>query len=215
VAETYSGWVDIVIPIWRESPATRDCITAVIRNTEQPFNLILVSSSESYTANLNQGLTRSKSTVVVIMDDDVIVPSGGIRQLAATLLDRAIVQNAAAVIPKIVGAAGLPLANGHRNIQPGQIVQVHTHQASGCCAALLKLGANGPALMDDLYLGSQWGDTDYFRTLEEIGYTIWMDGGVVVNHVMMSQRASNSRGDENRKRYHEKWPPPSCGCCDV
>jgi GT2 family glycosyltransferase len=207
----YEGPIDIVIPVWRESQTTVDCIKAVIRSTSQPFTLIVPSSQGSCARNLNMGIRMAKAPVMVLMDDDVMVESDSIRRLATTLLNLSMTKQAGAVAPRVLGAVGLPLTNATSLLNEGSgINQIRTHQISGCCVAVL---TSAGQMMDERFEGSQWNDTDFFRSLEERGFTFWVDASVSVNHVAMARRAMNNCYEENRRKYHEKWPAPSCGCC--
>lgn len=101
-------FVSIVIPCWNNVEYTRLCIDSIFRNTEEPFELILIDNGStdgtaSYFESLrkqhtnvvvisnklntgygyacNQGLAAATGDYVVIMNNDIVVPPNWLRLL--------------------------------------------------------------------------------------------------------------------------------------
>ncbi len=205
----YTGELDVVIPMYTPTCDAFRSVRGVLEATTAPVNVIVVSKKESCAANIKTGMDMSRAPVLIIMDDDVIVPVGGLRRLASSLLYLHKRHRAGAVGPRIMGPGGLPLGNTTQNLGSAELRKTRTHELSGCCFATLPgLGAEQHLG----YRGSQWQDTDFFRQLENLEYTLWFDGGVTVQH-MAGRRLNAPEDDYNRNLYHERWPAPSCGCC--
>ncbi|HHY35332.1 MAG TPA: glycosyltransferase [Firmicutes bacterium] len=102
------SFVSIVIPCWNNVEYTRLCVDSIFRNTEEPFELILIDNgstdgSAEYFESLqeqhnnvvvisnplntgygyacNQGLAAATGDYVVIMNNDIVVPPNWLRLL--------------------------------------------------------------------------------------------------------------------------------------
>jgi glycosyltransferase involved in cell wall biosynthesis len=204
----YKGPIDIVFTVWKETACTQDSLMTLLRNTTQPFNIIIVSGDESVAVNGNIGFERCKSPVIASVDDDVYVPKGWLERLVGTLTS---IPEAAVVAPRIDGPSGLPSPNSTSDMRNAELRQAMPHFISGCCF----VAENNPLFRyDEQYRGSGWEDTDFFRSVHRLGRTMWHDAGVRIRHV--SRQLNNAEHYvDNALLFHKKWPPPECMCCET
>ncbi len=204
----YDGPIDIVFTVWKPTATTYGAFSQLVRNTRQPFNVMVMSTDGSVAQNANLAFERCKSPIVASVDDDAYVPDGWLTDLVKVLEAQ---PNAAAVGPKVLGPAGLPLVNSCASLGPIEIRRVFPHFIGGCCFVMRN--DLGYRYCED-FLGSGWEDTDLFRQMHEAGHTLWHYGGVEVHHA--SRRLNNApHYKDNCIKFHERWPVPSCMCCET
>jgi O-antigen biosynthesis protein len=106
-----SGMASIVIPCWNQLEFTRQCVSALVRYTRAPWELIAVNNGSTdgtadylvgvqdaahvpvavisnvnnlgFPAAINQGLRQARGDYLVLLNNDVVATDGWLDQLVA------------------------------------------------------------------------------------------------------------------------------------
>jgi GT2 family glycosyltransferase len=112
----------VIVPCWNQLEFTRQCITALVRSTRRPWELIVVnngstdgtreylagvqdaaavpvtvianSTNVGFPAAINQGLVQARGEYLILLNNDAVVTEGWLEQLIA--LTRAVPKEAEA-----------------------------------------------------------------------------------------------------------------------
>lgn len=99
--------ISIIIPSLNAHDMTEDCILAVIKNTADPFEIVLIDNGSippysieaahgrgiiirnetntGFPCAVNQGIRQAKGDVIVLLNNDVIITPGALNRLASWL----------------------------------------------------------------------------------------------------------------------------------
>lgn len=137
--------------------------------------------------------------MILMMDDDVLVPPGFASKMLRCL-DRG-----AVVACRMTSPDGSP-QNGLAKLKPGEVVEC---TPPGTCFVYDRTKV--PAEFDEGYEGSQWEDTDFMVQVQQLGLKTVATGDVHIIHdnPFFRQEMTEEKKEvwnRNRARFVSKWP---------
>jgi glycosyltransferase involved in cell wall biosynthesis len=109
--DVFRGFASVIVPCWNQLEFTRHCITALVRHTRRPWELIVVDNGSTdgtaiylagvhdaaavpvtvisnrenrgFPAAINQGLAAARGEYLVMLNNDVVVTDAWLDQLTA------------------------------------------------------------------------------------------------------------------------------------
>ena len=191
---------DIIIPIWNQLEATRECIDSIMRHTDYPYRLILIDNgsdreTEDYLKGLkgtkdardlllirnsenlgfvkavNQGIKASDAPYLCVMNNDTIATSGWLKEMVAVMEAH----------PEI----GLmnPSSNTSGQFPEGTSVDAYAaglrksrgqiqelYTFRGFCMLLKREVVEKLGVLDEVYHFGYFDDTDYCKRAQALGF---------------------------------------------
>jgi GT2 family glycosyltransferase len=238
----------VVMPVLDNLACTRMALESLLANTHARFEAIVVDNGSSeetrqylevlgsrnrhvrvlrnernrgFAAACNQGMAAAKGELLVLLNNDTIVPPGWLLGLARPLAVKAIGLvgpttnrcGGAAEVRTSYESYGemLEFAAERRAAMEGK-PPINTTVAEMFCAAFRRhvLDAVGP--LDERFELGMFEDDDYVRRVRDAGYQVVRVEDVFVHHfgeASLGLLAAEGRYGElfhaNRQRYEEKW----------
>lgn len=235
----------LITPVFNRADYTLRCIESVRRNTTTPFEWIIVDNASSdstprelrkiaakdrrikivrnernlgFAPAVNQGLRKAKGDVLVVLNNDVIVPPGWLEGLVSTL-DQ----------DSGLGAAG-PCTNQaadvhqHRHARyeikdfdsfatawamryAGRVREMH--RLIGFCMALRREAVEQIGLLDERFRIGGYEDYDYSLRLRQAGWRLALVEQVFLHHFghvsYKNDDAWLKTAEANREVFLDKW----------
>jgi len=235
----------LITPVFNKIDYTARCIESVRRNTPERFEWIILDNASSdatprklrelakkdrrirvirnernlgFAPAVNQGLRKSKGDVMVLLNNDVIVPPGWLSGLLSCL-DQ----------DEGLGAAG-PCTNQaadvhqHRHARyelggfdafatawglrySGRIREMH--RLIGFCMALRREAVEQVGLFDERFRVGGYEDYDYSLRLRQAGWRLALVESVFVHHFAHVSYKNNDAwlktAERNREVFLDKW----------
>ncbi len=191
---------NIIIPVWNQLEATRDCINSIKRCTEYPYRLIIVDNASDYeTATyledlkkssdtdvmlvrneknegfikaVNKGISLSKTAYLCILNNDTLVTDGWLSEMVNVLDKNPLI----GIVNPSSNALGQKLPYG---TTPGEFAEssktqsglfVELGSAFGFCMLVGKKLFDTIGLFDEVYGMGNFEDTDFSLRAKEKGY---------------------------------------------
>lgn len=183
---------DICIPCWENSVKLDETIANVVESdvrAQMPIKFIISVEKQSVVKNRLDCLSRSKSSYVLWLDDDIkFQEQGWDWKLYNSLFTN----------PKR-GITGVNVvhwqAADNRPTRPsGPLLDV--------CGAVMMCRKIPGVEFDPKYIGSQWEDTDYCYQVRQAGYEVVQDNSLWVLHY---NEEKNRDYTHNRAYFNSKW----------
>ena len=211
---------DIIIPVWNQLEATRECLRHILCNTKYPYRIIIVDNgSEPLTADfleefkkenrekghlirnednegfvkaINQGLKASRAPYVCFMNNDTMPGEGWLTELVS--------------FAESHKEAGLlnPLCKGHiqKNMTIDEYARIvalnrgkymEMNQCQGFCMLVKRSVIDKIGYLDETFGIGGFDDTDYSRRAHGAGYTSVSVHSAYVYHE--EHKSFNAMGD--------------------
>jgi GT2 family glycosyltransferase len=241
----------IVVATWENLVFARLCLESVLANTSSPtYELMVVDNGSAdetpeylrslagahpqvrvitndrnrgFPAAVNQGLAAARGQLMVILNDDTVVPPGWLQRLARHLDDAGLglvgpMTNHSpdeAQIEASYRTYGelLEFARAHGRASPSHLVEVET--VLMFCAALRRDVYRRVGPLDEGFQLGLFEDDDYSTRVRAGGYRVAYARDVFVHHFGQTTLGRLARSGEygalfhaNRRRFEEKWGVP-------
>lgn len=190
---------DIVIPVYETNLNIQKLLLEITRNTAPPYNLILVSRSQSAAKNRNYGMERAKSPYVIMCDDDIeALPPAWNRRLINILKENREILAVSARLMLPGGRPGPNTANNYDLSQPLVPVEIIP---TACCVF-----RRTDVRFDERYIRAGWEDTDFFMQLKEkYGEQFAIANTVRVIHLNEEKNNGGMKNLFNQQLFSRKW----------
>jgi len=224
--------VSIVIPLFNQLAYTKQCVKSLRCNTIDNTEVLLIDNCSSdgtseYLAtctdlkvirnpvNLgcagawNQGVRETRSEWVVILNNDVIVPSGWLNGL----LDAAEQERLDVVSPGIrEGEHNYDIELYARDFVERMKHVVRCGVADGICFMVHRRVFETIGLFDENFRIGQFEDADFFRRAKLSGFRLGITGRSFIHHfgsvtqkALAREQADKPYVAENRAYFRKKW----------
>jgi len=189
--------IDIIIPsVTTQNERLRDVIMSISRYTKD-YNIIPIVSDESCSVNINNGIKKSTTEYISLIDNDIVLCRDWLLHMSM-VLDK--YKDIGLVSAKIVNMKGMPYNDVYINSPDNMISEVYT--IGGTCVLYRKsIGI----MMDEKYKGGWWNDTHFACDIFNKGYKIVVDGYVHVKHNCSFTNAYKSAYN-NERYFYKKFP---------
>jgi GT2 family glycosyltransferase len=241
--------VSVVMPVLDNLACTRMALESVLANTRAlPYEVVVVDNGSSretreylevlaarnacvllirnihnrgFAAATNQGLEAVAGSVIVLLNNDTIVPPGAISRIADRLEDREL-----GLVGAVTNRCGGP-AQIHATYRTyGEMLAfgqgrrggfadrppIDVRVAEMFCVAMRRDLLKAVGLLDERFELGMFEDDDYSRRVRAAGYKVALVEDVFVHHfgeASLGQLAAEGRYGElfhaNRGRFEEKW----------
>lgn len=226
---------DIIIPVWNQLEATRECVENIVNKTQYPYRLILVDNGGEpetklyleelnkknmsgvtlirneenlgYVKAVNQGLRVSSAPYVCIMNNDT-VPGVGWLENMVSFAER----------HKEIGLMN-PLCNGHQDLAIDEYARrvagngdryMEMNQCFGFCTLIKREVIEKIGYLDETFGMGGYDDTDYSMRAGKAGYRCACVHSSYVYHKQhVSFRAMGAKDSftlKGQEAYLKKWP---------
>ncbi len=190
---------DIIIPSYKPSRNLQHLLMEMAEKTIPPYNIILVSKTQSASMNRNYGLERSKSPYLIMCDDDICdLPYGWNRSLINVLKEN---REIMAVSARLMNPDGTPGRNTSNNYDlDSRLVPVDFIPTACCIFRMTDLR------FDERYIRAGWEDTDFFMQMK-YAYKgqIVICNDVKVVHLNEEKNVGGTQNIHNQMLFQEKW----------
>ncbi|MBP7055786.1 MAG: glycosyltransferase family 2 protein [Candidatus Omnitrophica bacterium] len=226
---------DIIIPVWNQLEATRECVESIVKNTTIPYRLILVdNASDKNTAayldgikasgvapaviisnneNLgfvkavNQGLRLSDAPYVCVMNNDTIPAKGWLENMI-DFMERH--PDVGLANPQCDGHGDLPIEEHAANLSLLKDAYMEMNQCFGYCMLIRREVLEKIGYLDEAFGMGNYDDTDYSMRAGKAGYRcVNVHSAYVYHKKHVSFNAAGNREalvSEGAREYFKKWP---------
>ncbi|MFH1996760.1 MAG: glycosyltransferase family 2 protein [Candidatus Omnitrophota bacterium] len=226
---------DIIIPIWNNLEYTKECIEAIIANTEYPYRLILVdnasdketaayldsvcgkadavlirnSHNEGFIKAVNQGLKLSDAPFICALNNDTIPGKGWLTAMTDFADSN---PDIGLINPQCSGHGALPINEYALSLRKNKSEYMEMNQCQGFCMLMSRKVLDALGCMDEAFGIGGFDDTDYSMRAHLAGFR---SAAIRDAYVYHRQHASFDRsGDReqwvrrNEEIYYRKWGRP-------
>ena len=203
---------DIIIPVWNQLEATRDCIDSIIKNTSYPFRLIIIDNASDdatrrYLESLKQG---SSLQADIIRNDKNLGFVKAVNQgMAASDANYICILNNDTLVTRLWLTEMINVAESHKDIgivnpssnnlgqKPAQDETIESYAESirrqsgrfselgsaiGFCMLIKRVVLDKIGLFDEIYGMGNFEDTDFSRKAAKAGFICVRACGAYVYH---------------------------------
>lgn len=240
--------VSIIVVTYGNLDLTRLCLDSVLRNTEHPryevivvdnastdgtpdylrsiasehdnVRIILNETNRGFAAANNQGLSAADGDLLVLLNNDTVVPRGWLSGLLAHLSDEEIgllgpvtnaVGNEARVAPDYADITGLqPFADKRRQAHAGQLFDIR--MLAMFCLAMRRDVFEKLGPLDENFGVGMFEDDDYSMRAKAAGYRVVCAEDVYIHHfgqAAFKKLIENGEYDalwqRNQAYFESKW----------
>ena len=190
---------DIIIAVWNEPEATRNCLERVIKYTDLPYRLIIIDNGSGnetaqyldslkdrikdlllvrnkenlgYVQAINQGLKLSNADYVCLLNNDTLVTDGWLNEMIAIAEDNP----SLGIINPSSNTLGQYTAKEKTLDEYAQSLQVYKGnwgelgQCIGFCMLIKREIIDKIGLFDEIYEVGYFEETDYCLRAQKAGY---------------------------------------------
>ena len=242
--------ISIIIVAYNNSDLTRACLDSIITNTAHPryeiivvdnnssdrtqemlqkfakghasIKLILNSENRGFAAANNQGLREANGDIIILLNNDVIVPRNWLRGMLRCLADPDVglagpVTNSIGNEARIeVGYAELSgmdaFAQSHMRDHVGARFEIA--KLAMYCVAMRRELFERIGFLDEAYGIGLFEDDDYSNRVREAGYQIVCTEESFVHHFgqaafksLIADKTYHALWNRNKAHYESKWGP--------
>lgn len=226
---------DIIIPVWNQLEATKECVEAIRKSTDYPYRLIIIDNGSEvetksyleglkkligpdtviicneknlgYVKAVNQALRVSDAPYICIMNNDTVPGTGWLGKLVS--------------FAERHGGIGLmnPLCSGHLDKTIDEYAEevaangdryMEMNQCFGFCTLIKREVVDKIGYLDEAFGFGGYDDTDYSMRASKAGYRCASVHSAYVYHKEhVSFKAAgikDSCTDKNREEFLKKWP---------
>ena len=196
---------DIIIPTIKTEYELRGQIAEIEQHTEIDFNLIVTSQQVSAAKNRNIGLRRSRSKLVIMMDDDM---TGFYKGWAKDLLKPMIGEFDVGIVSARLCSLdmrhckAMGMDEEDHKMYP-LVFPADKKRVTTACIAFRNKGI----MFDENYIGSGWEDTDFSMQWgkEFPDMKILVNNGCILKHINERKNQEGHHWDHNRRLFITKW----------
>jgi len=202
---------DIIMPVWNELQATRECVDSLTKNTGYPYRLVIVDNGSGretsvyltalkaradinavlirndenlgFAKGVNQGIAASDAPYLCVMNNDTVAAAGWLEEM----------MNVMAAHPEIgilnpssntSGQKGSGPATRNRQSGSGPFCgQIQElYRARGFCMLIRREVVEKVGLFDESYGRGYFEETDYSYRVQAAGFRIARAKGAYVYH---------------------------------
>lgn len=226
---------DIIIPVWNQLEATRECVESIIKKTKYPYRLILIDNGSEhetreyleglkkrplpaitlirneenlgYVKAVNQGLKASSSPYVCIMNNDTVPGVGWLENMISFAEGH-----------EEIGLMN-PLCDGHGDLSideyAGRVAgngdrYMEMNQCFGFCTLIKREVIDKIGYLDETFGMGGYDDTDYSMRALKAGYLCASVHSSYVYHKQhVSFKAAGAKDSftaKGQQEYLKKWP---------
>ncbi|MCM8790562.1 MAG: glycosyltransferase family 2 protein [Candidatus Omnitrophica bacterium] len=193
---------DIIIPVWNQLEATKECIDSILKNTNTPFRFVIIDNGSDLktssfldalasvphldikvlrnSANLgfvkaaNQGLAASDSPYICLMNNDTIATSGWLEEMLSVLDSK---EDIGIVNPSSNTSGqfppkGLVIESFALSLKSLKGQVQELNVARGFCMLMKRAVLEKVGLFDEDYNIGYFEETDFSKRAQEAGFTI-------------------------------------------
>lgn len=221
---------DIIIPVWNELEATRECIEKLRNNTDYPYRLVIIDNGSDnptqeyleglnsifsdfllirnninlgFVKAINQGISSSNDPYICILNNDAFVTEKWLIALIETIEHS----------PENIGIAN-PTSNvfGKESSDGGRYEWQEMDSCRGFCMLIKREVVNKIGLFDEIYGLGYFEEKDFSRRAVEAGYISVRAKSSFVYHKDRLSFDKIKERDEIFKRnetiYNKRWGRP-------
>lgn len=203
---------DIIIPVWNELEATKDCLESVIKNTGFPYSLIIIDNgSESKTAQyldslkgsvcdlllvrnkenlgyvkaINQGFKLSNAEYVCLLNNDTLVTDSWLNEMISIAEDNPLI----GIVNPSSNTLAQALPNRETPDSYAKRLKVFTGQwgelgqSSGFCMLIKHDVIEKIGIFDEAYEVGYFEESDYCRKAQKLGFRFARAKAAYVYHI--------------------------------
>lgn len=226
---------DIIIPIWNQLDATRECIENIFKNTRASYRLILIDNASDdetraylealkaggrapvelirndgnlgFVKAVNQGLRISDAPYVCVMNNDT-VPAPGWLDNMIDFLERH--PDAGLANPQCDGHGNASIEEHADRLAALRDVYMEMNQCFGFCMLIRRAVIEKIGYLDEAFGMGNYDDTDYSMRSGLAGYRcVNVHSAYVYHKKHVSFKASGNRESLVSKgagEFFKKWP---------
>ncbi|PIQ89377.1 MAG: hypothetical protein COV72_03280 [Candidatus Omnitrophica bacterium CG11_big_fil_rev_8_21_14_0_20_42_13] len=220
---------DIIILVWNELEATKDCISSILKNTETPYRLIIIDNASQpeardylaglrekfkdltivrneenlgYVKAVNQGIKLSSSEFVCLLNNDTIVCRGWLGEM----LNIAVNNFQLGIINPSSNTLAQALPKKYTLEAYAESLNIfkgqwaELGQCSGFCMLIRREVINKIGLFDETYEVGYFEESDYCRRAQRAGYQFARAKAAYVYHI---ERASFKNLSDKEKIFNK------------
>lgn len=191
---------DIIIPVWNQREATRDCMNSIFENTAYPYRLIIIDNgsdaeTEGYLKGLrggrasdihlirndenlgfvkavNQGISASDAQYLCIMNNDTIATCGWLNEMMDIMESRVEIGllNPSSNTSGQFPSKDEPIDDYARTLNRFKGEIQELYTCRGFCMLVRRAVIERIGLFDETYHFGYFDDTDYCRRAQGEGY---------------------------------------------
>jgi len=197
--------IDIIIPTIKSEYDVREMAADIKKNTKIEYNLIITAQPISAAKNRNIGLSKSNTSIVVMMDDDITGFYEGwlqdlIKPIAGNMEIGIVSARLCSLDMRMAMAMGMDEYN--HPMYP-LIFDADKKRVTTACIAFRNLGIK----FDENYIGSGWEDTDFCMqwNMKYPDKRIVVNNGCIIKHINEAKNQSGYNWEHNRNIFIKKW----------
>ena len=226
---------DIIIPVWNQLEATRECVEKIIRSTTYPYRLILVDNGSDaetklyleglknrgmpeiflirneknlgYVKAVNQGLRISDAPHVCLMNNDTIPGIGWLENLIKFSGKH---RDVGLMNPLCDGHQALTIDEYAKKVGENADRYMEMNQCFGFCTLVKREVIEKIGYLDETFGMGGYDDTDYSMRAFKAGYRCASVHSSYVYHKQhVSFKAMGAKDSftlKGQKEYLKKWP---------
>ena len=191
-----------------------------LQERQPQLQVLFNDTNRGFAAATNQGVARASGSIIVLLNDDTIVPPGWLRTLVAYLDDPRI-----GLVGPVTNRAGNEAQVDTRYRTYGELLRFASEQMrlpdptlfdirtlNMYCVAMRRDLWNEVGALDEQFEVGMFEDEDYAMRVQAAGYRVVCADGVFVHHFGQASlgrlAATNEYGllfHTNRRRWEKKW----------
>ena len=203
---------DIIIPVWNQLEATRECVDSIMAHTNRPYrlividngsleptadylnslqgtagaNILLIRNSENlgFVKAVNEGITSSSAQYICLMNNDTLVTNGWLEEMVEIIErdDSIGVVNPSSNTSGQCPASDESIASYAENQKRFKTQVQELYTARGFCMLMKRETIDDIGMFDEHYSIGYFEETDFCKRAQIKGYRIVRAKGSYVYH---------------------------------